>query len=406
MPTDLRFHRSISPTWTCVDTSFSNEVSPETPRSEQANPSQGGDAKPRDPTGVSRVTERKGLKMGFRRNIALVALIGIISVLGISAPAIAGTDRGRCQQINRPGKLNCRSNRWCAKSSCRSSSKSPAPDSKTASTSIGSITETVAAPSGPTTETVVADTTQPSSSDTTGSITETVVTETTGPVTTETTATTESLEDPVVEMITPDLKIAYIYATDAAARDSFASLLDVGYDVTSVAMANLETHDFSDYELIIVGSDTGASSEWGTDAQLAHLAAASKPVIAIGNGGSSYFERLGLLVNYGQTWWANGTGAVASAVLDPLWEGVSLNVDGSVALYNNATDYLALFMPDGGLEGVTTKAGQIDDPLHFPIAEQTHNGDLHVLWGFLGSPSDMTPAGQRVFKNLVARMTI
>src|SRR5438270_837885 len=88
-------------------------------------------------------------------------------------------------------------------------------------------------------------------------------------------------------------RVAYVYASDTIARDSFNSLLSgqgIGVDLVTVAAA--PAFDFSKDVSIIIADDTGVGSTWGSSAALSNIVGSGRKFIAVGEGGSAFLGQV------------------------------------------------------------------------------------------------------------------
>ncbi len=199
-------------------------------------------------------------------------------------------------------------------------------------------------------------------------------------------------------------QIAYVYTTDTATRDAFASLLTArGYQVASFTVDAAATAVLSSYDAIVIGHETGSLSSWGTDAALANIRGANRPTVGLGEGGYAYFGRLGLDIGWGHGWHGSGeTGVTVVDARNAIWSLpniVPATTGATTALYSSGSTFVAIFAPDT-VTSVTRIGRQVGDASHYELIAQ---GACYALWGFDASPSTMTTAGRDLFENFVAR---
>jgi hypothetical protein len=198
-------------------------------------------------------------------------------------------------------------------------------------------------------------------------------------------------------------EIAYLYDTDTAARDAFGIMLwYAGFDVATVAMADVATHSFVPYSLIVVGLDTGVADSWGTPQAVANVVAARVPVVGLEMGGAAFFHQLGLYMSYGNCMGASSAGVVVEDPGHPLWsqpDPIPIAPDGSVEVYTAPSSGLLLFM-DGAPTEVTCYGRAIGEPSHCGIASEQWSGPFVALWSMGDLPDTMTAAGHDLFTNL------
>ncbi|MEW5871424.1 MAG: protein kinase [Chloroflexota bacterium] len=205
------------------------------------------------------------------------------------------------------------------------------------------------------------------------------------------------------------IRLAYIYSSDAVTANSFKSFLGVptlthtnGYVVDLIQINNIMATDFSVYKAILIGYETGSAPNWGdaTGAQANRIASSSKPVLALGQGGYAFLGKLGLLI--GAPHGTSAIGAKAKVVnpASPIWQipnTIAIPADQIVTIYNSDTSFYAINQA-APLAGIETVAENPSDPNFYPIIIQTNN---FCLWGFDAGPANMTGQGQQIFANLL-----
>ncbi len=199
--------------------------------------------------------------------------------------------------------------------------------------------------------------------------------------------------------------VAYVFRGELSSAISFHNLLSgAGYTVTLVPLSDVAATDFSVFQLIVIADDTGNLNTWGippaTAAQVDKIKAANKPVLGLGEGGYSFFGRLGLFIGWPQGWhgpqqkiWKETTAPPA------IFAGIPVDP---------ITHYLAPQNSVGIYLGVPSIP-----PWVLPIAKEDPNKFNHdslilqgcrMLWGNSGNPTQMTADGKAIFLNSVAYM--
>ena len=199
-------------------------------------------------------------------------------------------------------------------------------------------------------------------------------------------------------------RVAYIYDTDTASRDSFdAMLTSRGFTVDLVPLGSAASYDFSPDEVIIVGNDTGTAGNWDAPGAIANVDGAGKPIVGVGEGGSSFFDDINIFIDWGQSWGASGDGIYVVDPTNLLWSTpIPISIPGSnvVKLYTQSSPYQAVYNPTL-LSNVIRIGRQVDDAVHYPIISESARTNCYVLWGFYNSPTTMTAAGQDLFVNIL-----
>lgn len=203
-------------------------------------------------------------------------------------------------------------------------------------------------------------------------------------------------------------RVAYIYASDGAAVNDYQSFLQSqGYVVDPIPMANVLFTNFAPYKLILIGADTGNSAEYKTNpwgdpgkAQAMQVANAGRPVVGLGEGGSLFFQAIGLFINWGQSWIGSGNDIFVNNPSAPYWnypESISLPADQIVKLYDADSPYVAVYLP-GPIAAVTPIGRQSDNAEHYQIIAENQR---FLLWGFGNGPAAMSSKGRKVFLNIL-----
>ncbi len=240
-----------------------------------------------------------------------------------------------------------------------------------------------------------------------------------------------------------ETKIAIIYQANLAAAQSFQSFLQAnGYTVDLVFQNNILATDFSQYDLVVIGYDTGGGSTWGDPAgqQGAKVNNANKPILGLGDGGYAYFGKLNLEIGYG-----NGAHGTATSVyqVDPnhdVWDTstpvsdagspkvLSANLDApllaatatpipigpikilptlqpmpfktlvapqTAVLFSSSVDYVGIYYPSS-IAGVKALGRTNSSSSHYPLIMED---DRYLLWGWDASPSQMTQRGKQILLN-------
>lgn len=212
---------------------------------------------------------------------------------------------------------------------------------------------------------------------------------------------------------TPTLaRVAYIYSTDTASRDSFSSLLtNRGVQVDQVALSAVVSTNFSAAQTIIIGNDTGDRGVWGDPAIVNKIAAAGKPIVGVGQGGYAFFGAAGLGLDIG---YGHGALHITESQAHMNYPGqtilaapTAINVPHNRLLTLYTSGVKAVAPSVGGAPAGTPIAyaskdffGSHYDAL-MPLTAQRASNRCHALWGFTGAPSSMTATGQDLFVNFV-----
>jgi serine/threonine protein kinase len=195
--------------------------------------------------------------------------------------------------------------------------------------------------------------------------------------------------------------IAYIYASETPETGNFQALLQGNhYQVTLVPQNIIMTTDFSPFQAIVVGPDTGQDQNWGDQAgnQANQLLNSGLPILGVGEGGYAFFGRVGLAIGYDKGIKASGTDIF---VVDPnssIWSKPNqIDIPGNrtLTLYNSSQPFAAITVT-ASQPGLVLIGLQANDLTHFPLIAQDNK---FLLWGFSAGPSAMNDLGQQVFVN-------
>jgi len=200
--------------------------------------------------------------------------------------------------------------------------------------------------------------------------------------------------------------VAYVYRTDTRSASSYQALLqDNGFAVRLVHTGEVTATNWSKYNLLVVGVDSGTGYHWfGGLAGARRVAEYSVPVIGNGEGGASFFQQLGLNINWGGA--AVNYSSSAAEVLNaahPAWTAPYLVpiVRGQVRTYASPGAAVETYGPSS--VPILRIGRDPASPAYYPIAQQTDAKGLpqpYLLWGWYRSPDFMTTQGRWVYVNL------
>jgi len=202
------------------------------------------------------------------------------------------------------------------------------------------------------------------------------------------------------------VRIAYIFSGDPGAANDFRTFLQSqGFTVDLIPQSSIFGVDFNPYKAILIGHETGNSYDWGDSggSQANQIASTGKPIMGIGEGGSSLFSKLGLSIGWGDGWVGSATDVTVVNPSYPYWNSphnIAIPASQDIALYSNNTGFVAIYQPSPPM-GIETIALQSGDANHYMLIMQTSQ---FFLWGFDGPPSAMTGKGQRVFINMLSSL--
>lgn len=205
--------------------------------------------------------------------------------------------------------------------------------------------------------------------------------------------------------------VLFVNAEDNQWGLDFASLLQThGITTKLTPMVDVPFENFSFYNLIIFDSRKGQDYVWADSATANLIKNSGKPVLAIGIGGSTLFERMGLSINYGDGWDDEDSSSTLPRntriyCVDPSMPifktplAIDIPPDSIISIYdhsNSIEEYKPSLNPDAVMIG-----RQPDDLSHYTITSE----GIYYLWGFTNSPWSMTQTGKDLFYNVVVAMT-
>lgn len=198
---------------------------------------------------------------------------------------------------------------------------------------------------------------------------------------------------------TAGANIAYVVDADRDGAAAFSGLLSAaGHTMTTVVLGNVLSTDFSQFDLTIVAHDTGYLSDWGNAAgQVEHIAKDSK-VLGLGEGGYAFFGQLQMNIGWPNGWHGALDSVMGEASLSFYQSpnDVTPLLTGPLQLYTQAVGEVGIYHPEP-VASVRPLGREPNSVHHYPlIAERCHQ-----LWGFAGTPDEMTATGKDVFINAV-----
>ncbi len=205
----------------------------------------------------------------------------------------------------------------------------------------------------------------------------------------------------------PDL-IAIIYKDNSTDANSFKTLLiGNGADVNLIEIDDVASTSFSNYNLIIITSNTSYGSEWGTAQAVNNIKNSGKLVLGLGAGGAGFFEEYGLSINWGNSWYgASSTSSQNTSIFCTFTThqvfknptSISIPTNKIIQLYSES-GHVGEYAPSLN-QSVLLIGREPTNTTHYSIVSE----NSHWLWGFTNSPNYMTQAGKNLFLNIVFYM--
>lgn len=199
----------------------------------------------------------------------------------------------------------------------------------------------------------------------------------------------------------PNGQIAYIYRLNSADATSYYNLLvGAGYSVSLIPLADILQTDFSIFKLVLIADDTGSLDSWGTngftEAQVAKITSADKPIIGLGEGGYAFYGRMGLFIGWPHGWHGpQNLIKKSGGTLDPtFFAGIPAPID-PVQTYQNVTNSVGIYLTPSYPSDVIPIGLEVPTSDHAPLIKQ----GCRLLWGNSGNPYGMTDYGRTIFLN-------
>ncbi|MCK4735359.1 MAG: hypothetical protein KAT65_23100, partial [Methanophagales archaeon] len=198
--------------------------------------------------------------------------------------------------------------------------------------------------------------------------------------------------------------LAYIYSTDTTSANSYKSLLDAnGYSTTLIQMSDVATTDFSKYDAIIAGSDTGSMSSWGDSASVSAVKDSYKPIIGLGEGGYALFGQLKLSTGHPNGWHGDENSIYVVDTSHTIFKtpnAIPIPKSRVIRLYTS-TQHVGIYLQEIP-SNIVVLGREVGSTTHYPL---TLERNKYLLWGFTASPKSMTRVSRGLFINVVSDMT-
>ncbi|MHB9134296.1 MAG: hypothetical protein ACYDBB_24765 [Armatimonadota bacterium] len=195
-------------------------------------------------------------------------------------------------------------------------------------------------------------------------------------------------------------RVAYIYATDIAAAQSFHSFFDShNWRMEAIAPEDVETTDFSPYILLVIAADTdiaGVSAFTSTQAQA--LKDSDVPILGIKGGGARLYAdpafdlecQWGHDMLFSNNYLTINDTAFFTGIVNGDTVGATMQV--------TEEPEQALGVSQANITALTTGvARDTTNTSYYPVAVQGKYG----LWGYPTPPSGMTDEGRILLWNVM-----
>jgi hypothetical protein len=205
----------------------------------------------------------------------------------------------------------------------------------------------------------------------------------------------------------PAGRLLFVYNTDPTEANSYETLFEAhDWLVTTVAMASTVGYSFSPFDLIVIGSDTGAFENWGTSAEVTAINGSGKKVIGFGEGGYAFFGQLSLTVGFPNGWHGSLTDMIAVTPSSSLYttpNTVTLGSGNVISVYTSAGD-VGIFLPTipSDIVVIGSEVGDAEHNQHYDVLKQ---GTRYLLWGYSAPAGNLTANGANLLLNILYFMT-
>jgi hypothetical protein len=203
--------------------------------------------------------------------------------------------------------------------------------------------------------------------------------------------------------VTPSTRsAAYIHAGDTDTAQSFKDLLEANGTVTAlVPVGEVAETDFSPFDVILAGPDSGSMSSWGSTAAVVRLLRSGKPVLGLGEGGYALFGEFQLDIGY-----PHGAHGLESqlTVLNPAHPLYNVPYPITIpprtrtlTLYDTDVNSVVIHVAERP-DDVALFGREVGDQTHYTLLQERGR---FLFWGYDGSPAQMTVTGQDLLINVL-----
>ena len=200
-------------------------------------------------------------------------------------------------------------------------------------------------------------------------------------------------------------QLVYIYNTDLSVANSFKSQISTwGWSVELVNSSNLDNGNWSSYQLIILGYDTGYHYTWSNSTQVSYLNNLNRSFLATGQGSLSFYSELHLADEWGSN--AGGSGINVTAYNQtypsPIFNNPNTVNTVNTSLFTTAAAWQGYYI-GGSINSTVNVIGYDSVATNYaPIAVQYSR---YGVWGYDGSPTIWTTEGKSLFQNFIVYLT-
>jgi len=196
--------------------------------------------------------------------------------------------------------------------------------------------------------------------------------------------------------------VRYIYETESAKADAWVTFLDgEGFSSGKVYSQNADSVSFAGVDIIIIGNDAAAA--WNTMSKTNGIKHAGKPVLGIGEGGSSYFYKAGQSINGEPDEYDGGTVMHALNPSETVFTSpnqITIAGDKNITVQTSSVSGKAAWIPFLPVN-VTVLARNPTATNHALLCvEKGAGAPTYMFWGLdADTPSSLTNDGKKLFEN-------
>ena len=195
-------------------------------------------------------------------------------------------------------------------------------------------------------------------------------------------------------------KILYIYKDNTEYANDYKNFLEnKGYSVSLINMNHINSSFLTQFDLIIIGADTGVSNTWSNYTACLIVFESARPIIGISGGGASFFDNISLKIGWGECWIVPSISTVKSGNIS----GILFNTPNTFknntvyTLYSVKCSAYSVYVPNKTSD-LTLIGREESSTTHYPVIMQNLT---YVLWGIEYDPINMTYYGLNLFINIV-----
>jgi hypothetical protein len=195
-----------------------------------------------------------------------------------------------------------------------------------------------------------------------------------------------------------------LVAQDSVQALGYKALFDsLGHPTTIVRTDGIAGISLAQYDVIAISDGTGGALGWAGDSTtIAALKNSGKAVLALGNGGPAFLEKLGLWSSWGQSAGSGTGGLVVTNPGHPIFttpNAIVIPPDNNLLLVSADQGGQALYIGGGSPADLVLFGTGIGDPGYAPLALEKNK---YFYWGLSAPAGSLTAAGKRLIGNVLS----